>query len=73
MLNNKVIKTSTERIIVDGGDVIKNIKVGDKGYKGFGETYYSKIDFTKTKGWKKHLKMTLNLTCVIGEVRFIFF
>ena len=72
MLNDKVIKTSVERIITDGGDVIKNIKVGDKGYLGFGETYYSKINFAKKKGWKKHLKMTLNLTCVIGKVKFIF-
>ena len=72
MLNDQVIKTSIERIIVDGGDVLKNIKVGDKGYKGFGETYYSKINFAKKKGWKKHLEMTINLTCVMGEVRFVF-
>ena len=51
MLNDKVIKTSIERIIVDGGDVLK-YQVGDKGYKGFGETYYSKINFAK-KGGKK--------------------
>ena len=72
MLSNKVIKTPIEKISVDGGDVLKNIKVGDKGYKGFGETYYSKISFGKKKGWKKHLEMTINLTCVVGEVRFVF-
>ena len=72
MLRNKVIKTSIERIIVDGGDVVKNIKLGDKGFMGFGETYYSKINFAKKKGWKKHNKMTLNLTCIVGEVRFVF-
>ena len=47
MLSNKVIKTPIERITVDGGDVVKNIKVGDRGYIGFGETYYSKINFAK--------------------------
>ena len=56
MLNDKVIKTSIERIIVDGGDVLKNIKVGDKGYKGFGETYYSKINFAKKRDGKNTLK-----------------
>ena len=47
MLNNKVIITPIEKIKVEGGDVLKNIKVGDEGYKGFQETYYSfiKISF----------------------------
>ena len=72
MLNNKVFKTPINRITVEGGDVIKNIKLGDKGYIGFGETYYSIIYFNKKKGWKRHLKMTLNLTCPMGAVRFVF-
>ena len=72
MLNNKVIITPIEKIKVEGGDVLKNIKVGDEGYKGFQETYYSFINFGKKKGWKKHLDMTLNLTCPIGKVNFVF-
>ena len=72
MLNNKVITTPIEKIEVEGGDVLKNIKVGDTGYKGFQETYYSFINFGKKKGWKKHLDMTLNLTCPIGKVKFVF-
>ena len=73
MLNNKVILTPIEKIKVEGGDIIKNIKDGDLGYKNFKETYYSFINFGKKKGWKKHKEMTLNLTCPVGEVKFCFF
>ena len=72
MLNKRVILTPIEKIEVDGGDIIKNIRVGDCGYKDFQETYYSFINFGKKKGWKKHLKMTLNLTCPFGEINFVF-
>ncbi|MDC3170808.1 dTDP-4-dehydrorhamnose 3,5-epimerase [Prochlorococcus sp. AH-716-E13] len=72
MLNNKITLTPIEKIKVEGGDLIKNIKVGDNGYKNFQETYYSFINLGKKKGWKKHLKMTLNLTCPMGEVNFVF-
>ena len=53
MLNDKVILTPIERIKVEDGDIIKNIKAGDLGYKNFKETYYSFINFGKKKGWKK--------------------
>ena len=43
MLNDKVILTPIERIKVEDGDIIKNIKAGDLGYKNFKETYYSFI------------------------------
>ena len=71
MLNDKVILTPIERIKIESGDVIKNIKAGDLGYKNFKETYYSFINFGKKKGWKRHKEMTLNLTCPFGEVNFI--
>ena len=72
MLNDKVILIPIKKIKVEGGDIIKNIKVGDLGYKNFRETYYSFINFGKKKGWKKHKEMTLNLTCPFGEVKFVF-
>ena len=72
MYTKKIIKTPIERIKVSGGDIIKNLKTGDRGYSGFGETYYSIIDFKKKKGWKRHINMTLNLTCPVGAVRFVF-
>ena len=41
MLSKKVILTPIKEIKVEGGNVIKNIKVGDTGFKDFKETYYS--------------------------------
>ena len=72
MLNDKVILTPIDRIKVEGGDIIRNIRAGDLGYTNFKETYYSFINFRKKKGWKKHKEMTLNLTCPHGEVNFVF-
>ena len=72
MLNDKIILTPIPKIKVEGGDVIKNLKVGDSGYIDFKETYYSFINFGKKKGWKKHKSMTLNLTCPFGKVKFVF-
>jgi dTDP-4-dehydrorhamnose 3,5-epimerase len=34
------------------------------------EVYVSTVNQGSTKGWKKHLKMTLNLTVIKGEVNF---
>ena len=49
MLDKKVIITPINKIKLEGGDIIKNIKVGDIGYKNFQETYYSLIKFGKKK------------------------
>ena len=49
MLNDKVILTPIKKIKVEGGDVVKNIKDGDLGYKDFKETYYSYIDYGKKR------------------------
>ena len=54
------------------GDVLHAIKKNDPFIKEFGEVYFSKINYMKIKGWKKHLKMTLNLVVPIGNVKFFF-
>ena len=46
MINDKVILTPIKKIKVEGGDIIKNIKAGDSGYKNFMETYYSFISLS---------------------------
>lgn len=55
-----------------GGDVMHFIKKSDPFFVGFGEVYFSWIDFEMTKAWKKHLEMTLNLVVPLGSVRFVF-
>jgi len=53
------------------GDVLHAIKSKSSGYDGFGEAYFSSIKKGEIKGWKKHLKMTLNLIVPEGEIRFV--
>ena len=65
---------SKEKIIsVDNGNIMHAIKKSSKGYNGFGEAYFSLIQYQSIKGWKKHLRMTVNLVVPIGKVRFVVF
>ena len=49
-------------ISTEGGDVLHGIKASEKQFDGFGEAYFSTVNNGAVKGWKKHLKMTLNFT-----------
>ena len=49
------------------------LKKSDEGFNGFGEVYYSWVDFGFIKAWKKHSKMTMNLMVPFGNVKFVFF
>ena len=68
-----VVLTPLKIITVEGGDVLHAIKHGDVGECGFGEAYFSFADHGSVKAWKKHTKMTLNLTVPIGEIRFVIY
>ena len=46
---------------------------GESADATFAEAYFSRIDHQRTKGWKKHLKMTLNLVVCEGQVTFALF
>jgi len=61
------------RIATAGGDVMHAMKHSDSGYAGFGEAYFSWIDFRAVKAWKRHLRMTMNVVVPVGEVRFVFY
>ena len=69
---NEICVTPLKRISVTGGDVLHAMKKSDTGYVGFGEAYFSLVEFGKKKAWKRHLQMTLNLVVPIGEVQFVF-
>jgi len=74
MSNLKKIRFIKKKIIHhDKGNVMKFIKQSDKNYLKFGEVYFSWIKKNNFKGWKFHKKMHMNLTVVIGDVKFIFF
>lgn len=66
-----VALTPLKIISTPSGDVRHAIKSSSPGYEGFGEAYFSEVTAFKIKGWKKHLKMTLNLVVVSGEIQFV--
>ena len=66
-----VTLTPLKKIEHPKGDVFRAMKASDKGFSGFGEAYFSTINKSEIKGWKKHTKMTLNLIVVTGEVEFV--
>ena len=68
----QIIVTPLKRIPVSGGDVLHVLKCTDDGFRGFGEAYFSIVEFGAIKAWKRHSRMTLNLVVPLGQVRFVF-
>ena len=66
-----VTLTPLKKISHAKGDVLHAMKMSDNGFYGFGEAYFSTINKSDIKGWKKHTKMILNLVVVTGEVEFV--
>ena len=55
------------------GKIIHVLKKNQLKNWSFGEAYFSTIKFNKTRAWKYHLKMTLNLVVPYGKVKFVFY
>jgi dTDP-4-dehydrorhamnose 3,5-epimerase len=68
-----IIVTPLSEIRADGGNVMHAMKNRDAGFNGFGEAYFSWVDYLAIKAWKKHNSMVMNLIVPVGEVKFIFF
>lgn len=68
-----IIITPLKKIPLEEGDVLHVLKDSDSEFLGFKEAYFSQIKKNKIKGWKKHLKMTMNLVIPIGQVQFNFY
>jgi dTDP-4-dehydrorhamnose 3,5-epimerase len=60
------------RVAAPGGNVLHALRIGDLGWKGFGEAYFSSIEPRQVKAWKLHRRMTMNLVVPVGMVRFVF-
>jgi dTDP-4-dehydrorhamnose 3,5-epimerase len=67
-----MIKTDLNIIEADSGSVYHGVKNTDNGFTNFGEVYFSSVKKDKTKAWKLHKEMTLNLFVPIGSVQFCF-
>lgn len=68
-----VLLTPLKRIHHPKGDVFHGIKKSEAGFCGFGEAYFSTINYDETKSWKKHLEMTLNFVVPVGKIRFVIY
>lgn len=71
-MNCPVTCTPLQQISVPGGDVFHILKQSDQCFDAFGEAYISFIDFGHVKGWKRHLRMSMNLVVPSGSVQFQF-
>jgi len=67
-----ILITSLAQIEVPGGNVMHAIKKTDLGFSDFGEAYFSSINCTSIKAWKRHTKMTMNIIVPVGRVHFAF-
>ena len=54
------------------GSVMHALKKNEYEFIGFGEAYFSTVNYNSIKAWKLHTKMTLNLIVPSGEVLFYF-
>jgi dTDP-4-dehydrorhamnose 3,5-epimerase len=55
------------------GDILHALKAEDETFHGFGEAYFSKVNYRQVKGWKKHNQMTLNIVVPVGEIKFVIY
>ncbi len=68
-----VILTPLKQIFHPKGNILHAMKKSDPGFNGFGEAYFSTIIAGDIKGWKKHLRMTMNLVVPVGKIRFVIY
>ncbi len=66
-----LLVTPLKQISHPKGDIFHAMKSSDNGYVGFGEAYFSEVNFGEIKGWKKHTEMVLNLVVPAGKIKFV--
>jgi len=64
---------SLKCISTPGGDIMHALKSFEDNYCGFGEAYFSWIEYNFIKAWKRHIKMTMNLIVPVGMIQFVFY
>ena len=55
------------------GAVLRWMRPDTPSFKDFGEAYFSKVAVGAVKAWKRHNRMTMNLTVPMGRVRFVLY
>ncbi len=70
---DKIRLSPLKQIANPKGDIYHALKKSDEEFNGFGEAYFTSVNFGEIKGWKKHTKMILNLIVPVGAVQFVVF
>lgn len=60
--------TPLKIIELASGNVMQSIRRDSAGFRDFGEAYFSLLAAGATKAWRRHRRMTLNLTVPVGHV-----
>ena len=68
-----VLITKLDVIDTPGGNVMHGMKETSIGYSGFGEAYFSQVNESAIKAWKRHKNMILNLVVPVGKIKFVLF
>jgi dTDP-4-dehydrorhamnose 3,5-epimerase len=68
-----LLTSNLNQINDERGGVFHFLKSNNQSYRGFGEAYYSKINFGIVKGWKLHNNIFQNFTVPYGSVKFVIF
>ncbi|XOV79283.1 MAG: WxcM-like domain-containing protein [Aestuariibacter sp.] len=66
-VNLKPLKIHTD----ERGAVMHFINKDSPEFKGFGEVYFSSVNYGVVKGWKCHTEMHMNLVVISGQVKFV--
>lgn len=64
-----VVVTPLRRIVDARGSVMRMLRADSPVFRSFGEIYFSTVRPGVIKAWKRHRRMTLNLTVPVGLVR----
>lgn len=68
-----VLTTALRQIPDERGAVMHMLRVDKAPFSQFGEVYFSCINDRAVKAWRRHQRMTVNLTVVAGAVRIVVF
>ena len=73
-INIEGVSLTPQKIIrTNGGEVLHGIKKNDDSFYGFGEAYFSTINYGDIKGWKRHSEMVLNIVVPVGVIKFVIY
>ena len=66
-----VVLTPLKQIVDARGAVLHMLRVDAPEFSGFGECYFSVVNPTVVKAWKRHLQQTQNVAVPVGRARFV--